>query len=113
MTYAGKKIDQGFYFSDQGFKEIKGLHKKVLENFKLSVNSFVTMDSRLAKKVVKNNRKIDKIEKEFQDSHIHRLQEGLKESLETSTVHLDLIGDLKLIGSYSEGIALAVLGDGK
>ncbi len=113
MTYAGKKIDQGFYFSDQGFTEIEELHKKVLENLKLSVNSFVTMDARLAKKVIKNNRKIEKLEKEFEDSHIHRLQEGLKESLETSTVHLDLIGDLKLIGSYSEGIALAVIGDGK
>jgi len=110
MTYAAKKINQGFYFSDQGFKEIKELHRRVLDNLKLSINSFVTMDVNLARKVLEGSREIERIEKEFEDSHIQRLKKGLKESLETSTVHLDLIGDLKLIASYSEGIALAVIG---
>jgi len=110
MAYAGKKMDQHFRFSEQGFKEIEQLHGSVLAQLQLAIDAFVTWDEKLANKINKSKFEIDALERALHDSHIERLQRGLPETLETSTVHLDLISDLRRINFHTTNIARAILG---
>ena len=110
MTYAGKKIEQNFYFSREGFHEIRDLHARVLNNVRVAIDAFATSDVKLAKKLKKEDKQIAELEKKLQSSHLDRLRRGLAESFETSTVHLDLISDLRRVHAHATGIALAILG---
>jgi phosphate:Na+ symporter len=111
MAYARKKIEDELYFSDQGYEEIVEYHAEVLENFRTVISSLATWDRDLARRAVEIGGKLKQRERELHRSHIDRLHKGLVETLETSTVHLDLINDLNLINSHITEIAAAVLGE--
>ncbi len=49
------------------------------------------------------------LEKQSSDSHFARLRDGTAKSIETSTIHLDTIRDLKQINSLLASMAYPVL----
>jgi len=110
MRYAGKKIEQNFYFSHEGFHEIRDLHARVLHNVRVAIDAFATSDVKLAEELMEEDRRIAELEKELESSHLDRLRRGLAESFETGRVHLDLISDLRRVHSHATGIAMAILG---
>jgi phosphate:Na+ symporter len=110
MTYAGKKIEQNFYFSHEGFHEIRDFHARVLHNVRVAIDAFATSDVKLAGELIEEDRRMADLEKELENSHLDRLRRGQAESFETSTVHLDLISDLRRVHSHATGIAMAILG---
>lgn len=113
MAYATKKIDAGFRFSAEGSAEIRQFHERVLAQLQMAIDAFVTWDKKLAARINQSKPEIDALERKLHDSHIQRLQRGLPESLETSTVHLDLISDLRRVNFHTTNIARAVLGSMK
>jgi len=42
--------------------------------------------------------------------HFERLSKGMSESVETSTLHMGLMGGLRRVNSYATNIAYAILG---
>jgi phosphate:Na+ symporter len=110
MVYAGKKIQQGFMFSNEGFKEIIEFHKQVQEHFKLTLDALTTYDKELAERIRAERKKGMDIHITLHNAHIDRLKRGLVESIETSTVHLDLINDLERINFHLSNIGYAILG---
>jgi phosphate:Na+ symporter len=110
MAYAKKKIDQPFYFSDQGFDEITRFHGDVVTTLQMAINAFAAWDRNLAEKVIERRKQLSLEQNRLHRAHINRLHQGLKESLDTSTIHMDLIGDLNRINLHASKIAYAVLG---
>ena len=49
------------------------------------------------------------IENQLKEKHIARLSQGTRESIETSSVHLDLLAHLRQINGYIGNIADAVV----
>ena len=49
------------------------------------------------------------LEREYAATHIARLQDNTTQSIETSSLHLDLISDLKRINSHICSIAYPIL----
>ena len=86
-----KKITQGLWFSEDGWKEIEDFFVKVIENFELAAAAFSTGDEELARKVQRHRLRLAEIEDKLKQTHISRLHKGLKESLDTSSIHLDLL----------------------
>ncbi len=109
MELAAKKISGHFLFSEQGMKEIEELHSKVVENFAVGVATFASSDTELARRLLNNKVKIAEMERRMREAHIDRLHRGLKESIETSSIHLDVLTNLKRINSYICNIAFSVL----
>lgn len=109
MDLARKKINSGLSFSKEGLEEIKTLHNKVMENFGMGVAAFAGSDVDLAHKLVTHKSKLSELEREFRSAHIDRLQRGLKESLDTSSIHLDVLTNLKRINSYITNVAYPIL----
>ena len=84
-------------FSNEGKKEIEALHKKVVEMSQLSISCFQMNSKDLAAKVLYQKREVRKMERECRASHIERLSKGMKESINTSSIHMDTIGDFRRI----------------
>ncbi|MBE9504743.1 MAG: Na/Pi cotransporter family protein [Proteobacteria bacterium] len=110
MELAKKMIDQGLRFSAEGQKEIIDFHAKVGDNFEMAVTAFATSDTDLAWKVLKNKEKLGNMERELKTAHIGRLHLGLKESIDTSSVHLDLLSNLKRINHHISNVSYQIAG---
>ena len=111
MHLARQKIAAGLAFSAQGMKEVQELHTRVVEDLRSIVTAMATRDQELAQKVLSDKAVINKIERELRQAHIGRLHAGLRESIETSSVHMDFLNDLKRINSHTTNMAYVVLGE--
>ena len=99
MPLAMKRINKGITFSQEGMDELTVFHKKVMANFDTAVSSFATHDRDLADAVLRNKEELGLVERELVQAHLERLRKGFRESIETSHIHLDLIGNLARINS--------------
>ena len=109
MELAGKKIKNRLTFSAEGMAELKAFHARVLENLRLSLNVFTTRDMALARRLVAEKTAMREVETKAADSHFARLREGRPESMETSTIHIDVIRDLKRINGHLTSVAYPIL----
>lgn len=110
MPLARKKIENNMWFSDEGWEDVVDLHKRVSENLEQVINALRNNDLELARLVSSNEAEISRYESELRKKHISRLHSGLQESLETSSVHLDLIDQFKRINSHIATISNTLLG---
>lgn len=110
MSYSYKKMKRGLLFSEEGMREIGQYHGEVLKTFKMAILALTSSDRSIASEVAKRRQFLDELLREFHQKHIDRLHRGLKESLETSTVHLDFISDLERINFHTSNIGTELLG---
>jgi phosphate:Na+ symporter len=99
MHLAAKRIDKGLTFSQEGMDDIVLFHKKILNNYDTAISAFASNDRDLADSVLRNKEEIGNKGRELIQSHLDRLRKGLRESIETSHLHLDLIGHLARVNS--------------
>jgi phosphate:Na+ symporter len=111
MNYAEKKIKRSYFFSKEGFQEIKKYHDTVLSNIKEVEAALSTMDKDIAGALLLRQSKTEENLKNFRESHINRLKEGKRESIDTSTLHLDLLNDFDRINYHVYNIAKAIIGE--
>ena len=104
-----KKIRKDRRFSDAGMAEICHLHERLLSNLRLGMSVF--LDGRVgdARKLLEEKASFRELEHEYKAKHIARLQDNTAQSIETSSLHLDLISELKRINSHICSIAYPIL----
>lgn len=104
-----KKIRQGRNFSDAGMAEICELHAKLLDNLRLGMSVFLNGNPREAQKLLEEKARFRDLERAYAATHLERLSEQTVQSMETSSLHIDLISDLKRINSLICSLAYPVL----
>jgi phosphate:Na+ symporter len=109
MEIANKKIKRQAEFSPEGASELEEFQKIIIENLKLSFNIFLSSDAKLATKLLEEKVRIRELEMRATESHFARLKGGRIESIETSSLHLDLLRDLKRINYHINAAAYPVL----
>lgn len=109
MSLAGRKRALNTQFSDEGNTEISELFDSILENFGLAVNTFLTEDRDLARQLFDSKKDIRELQQQFIASHMERLASGAPETVRSSSLHIDLIRDLKRINSHLTAVAYSVL----
>lgn len=109
MELAAKKIRNRYAFSAEGTAELRAFHARVLDNLRLALNVFTTRDITLARRLVAEKAAIREAEAHAADSHYARLREGRPESIETSSIHMDVIRDLKRINGHFTTVAYPIL----
>jgi phosphate:Na+ symporter len=109
MELAAKKIKNRFKFSDNGAVELQDFHRRVLENLKLAFSVFMSGDVKVARQLIEEKVAIREAERLVAENHFARLREGLPASIETSSLHLDILRDLKRIHSHICSVAYPVL----
>ena len=104
-----KKIRKSRSFSDAGMAEICHLHERLLANLRLAMSVFLDGHVRDAQKLLEEKARFRDLEREYAANHIARLQDNTTQSIETSSLHLDLISELKRINSHLCGVAYPIL----
>jgi phosphate:Na+ symporter len=106
---AVKKIKRRYQFSAEGAAELAAFHKRVCESLQVAFGIFMTGDIEGARRLLREKVALRKAELEAADRHFERLREGQPQSLETTSLHLDILSDLKRIHSHICSVAYPVL----
>jgi phosphate:Na+ symporter len=109
MDSAAKKIKRQLVFSSKGAAELEAFYQEVCDNLKLAFSIFMSGDVRIARQLIAGKTSLRATEFAAAESHLARLREGRTESIESSSLHLDLLRDLKRIHSHICSVAYAVL----
>jgi phosphate:Na+ symporter len=109
MELATRKIKQRYQFSTEGAKELEAFHQRVLNNLRLAFSAFMSGDVRMARTLIEEKTGLRNAELAASESHLRRLREGRPESIETSSLHLNVLRDLKRIHSHICSVAYPVL----
>ena len=104
-----KKVRRNRSFSEAGMAEIVHLHERLLSNLRLAMSVFLDGHVRDAKRLLEEKAHFRDLEHEYAANHIARLRENTAQSIETSSLHLDLISELKRINSHICGVAYPIL----
>jgi phosphate:Na+ symporter len=106
---AVKKIKRRCQFSAEGAAELTAFHKRVCDSLQAAFGIFMTSDIAAARRLLREKSDLRKAELEAADRHFERLREGRPETLETTSLHLDILSDLKRIHSHICSVAYPVL----
>ena len=104
-----KKIRKGREFSEAGLTEISALHARLLDNLRLGMSVFLDGNVRDAQRLLEEKVRFREMEREYATSHLERLADRTTPSVESSSLHIDLISDLKRINSHICSIAYPIL----
>lgn len=104
-----KKIKKGRSFSDAGMQEICELHARLIENLRLSMSVFLNGNVRDAQRLLEEKARFRDLERQYAATHLERLSDNTVQSIETSSLHIDLISDFKRINSHICSIAYPIL----
>ena len=106
---AAKKIKRRLQFSSEGADELMSFHKRVLESLRMAFGVFMSGDVNEARRLLSEKTQIRNAELAAAERHLERLREGRPETLETTSLHLDVLRDLKRIHSHICSVAYPVL----
>jgi phosphate:Na+ symporter len=109
MELAAKKVKRQIVFSKEGAAELASFHQEVCDNLKLAFSVFMSGEVKLARQLVTEKTTLRATEFAAAESHLQRLRDGRSESMESSSLHLDILRDLKRIHSHICSVAYPVL----
>jgi phosphate:Na+ symporter len=98
-------------FSKDGWEDLSAFHDTVYRNVQLSISVLMSEDPSLARSLVEQKETVRDIAQRLEKQHLYRLKQGLSESIETSSMHLDLLRALKAINTNFAMIAYPLLSD--
>jgi phosphate:Na+ symporter len=106
---AARKIKRKLQFSPQGADELAAFHKRILDNLRIAIGVFMSGDVGEARKLILEKTQLRNAELAAAERHLERLREGQPETLETTSLHLAVLRDLKRINSHICSVAYPVL----
>ncbi len=96
-TLATKKHALKLEFSAEGWVEIKTMHSQVVKVASMGINAYD--NPQMCELAIQLKRDLAKLEISLRENHISRLNRGLRESINTSSIHLDLLSEYRRIAS--------------
>src|SRR6202047_5200591 len=106
---AMKKIKRRFQFSPEGAEELSTFHKRTMDSLRIAFGVFMSGDVGEARKLLAEKALLRSVELAATERHLDRLREGRPESIETTSLHLDVLRDLRRIHSHICSVAYPVL----
>ena len=104
-----KKIAPRLSFSAAGMQEIEELHAKLIVNLRLGMSVFLNGDVKSAQQLLVEKERFRDLERAYHNSHLDRLAGQTLLSIETSSLHLDIISDMRRINSFFCSTAYPIL----
>jgi phosphate:Na+ symporter len=106
---ATKKIKRRFQFSPEGAEELSAFHKRTMDSLRIAFGVFMSGDVKEARKLLAEKAALRNAELAATERHLDRLREGRPETVETTSLHLDVLRDLRRIHSHICSVAYPVL----
>jgi len=109
MDLASKKIRRGITFSKEGETDLVEFHQQVVDSLKLAVGIFMSGDMNIARQLIAAKTQLREREFAAAERYLARLREGTPETIESYSLDLDILRDLKRIHSHLCSAAYPVL----
>jgi phosphate:Na+ symporter len=109
VAVASKRLKRGLSFSVEGQAEIRAMLERLAGNVTAAAAVFMTEDARAARALIGEKEVFRNLEAEATETHFARMRAGRVESRETSSLHLDVLRDMKRINSHIAAAAYPVL----
>ena len=106
---ATKKIKRRFQFSPEGAEELAAFHRQTMDSLRIAFGVFMSGDVNEARKLLAEKALLRNAELAATERHLDRLREGRPETIETTSLHLDVLRDLRRIHSHICSVAYPVL----
>jgi phosphate:Na+ symporter len=106
---ATKKIKRRFQFSPEGAEELSAFHKRTMDSLRIAFGVFMSGNVDEARKLLAEKAVLRNTELAATEKHLDRLREGRPETIETTSLHLDVLRDLRRIHSHICSVAYPVL----
>jgi phosphate:Na+ symporter len=106
---ATKKTKRRFQFSPEGAEELSAFHRRIMDSLRMAFGVFMAGDVSEAHKLLAEKAGLRNAELSATERHLDRLREGRPETVETTSLHLDVLRDLKRIHSHICSVAYPVL----
>ena len=104
-----QKTAQQHSFSEAGLQELTEMHQQLVANLRLGLSVFLSGDAHSARQLLREKRRFRAQERRMAHAHVYRLHHQIVQSIETSSLHLDLIADMKRLNSLFCSSAYAAL----
>src|SRR5215510_8488360 len=88
------------------------MHQSLLDNLRLATSVFMLGDIQSARSLLAEKDRMRDLEQAATDNHLRRLREGRIQSMETSSLHIDIARDLKRIAAHIASVAYPILEQG-
>jgi phosphate:Na+ symporter len=108
LALATKRIRRRQRLSAAELAEAEAMHRHLLAQLRLAAAVFLTEDLSAALRLVEEKERFRALERAVTERQFARLQEG-RRAIETSSLHLDLVRDLKRIEAHLAAIAHPLL----
>lgn len=99
LGIANKMVKRGVTFSKSGQVELLAMIDRLIGNARTAASLFMTGDERIARQLASEKEVFRAMESTATDAHFERLKAGHVETVETSTMHLDALRDLKTVNA--------------
>lgn len=109
MDARDRKIAHNLVFSDEGMQEITEMHARLVANLRLGLSVFLNGDLKSAQQLIGEKATFRELERKYSHSHLRRVATQTVASIDTSSLHLDVISDLKRLNSLFCATAYPVL----
>jgi len=109
MDLASKKIRRGITFSKEGEADLVEFHQQVIDSLRLSVGIFMSGDMNIARQLIAAKTQLREKEFAAAERYLGRLREGTPETIESYSLDLDILRDLKRVHSHLCSAAYPVL----
>ncbi|ABE62870.1 Na/Pi cotransporter II-related protein [Nitrobacter hamburgensis X14] len=106
---ATKKIKHRFQFSPEGASELSAFHKRIMDSLRIAFGIFMSGNVDEARWLIAEKVALRNFELAATELHLDRLREGRLETIETTSLHLDVLRDLRRIHSHICSVAYPVL----
>ena len=106
---ADKSLAARRAFSVEGLKELDGLYDQLLSNLQLAMSVFFSGDVPSARRLRRNKHRFRIMNRRYAHAHVDRLHQQNVQSIETSSLHLGLLGDMKRLNSLFCSVAYSVM----
>ncbi|MDO5577141.1 MAG: Na/Pi symporter, partial [Fibrobacter sp.] len=101
--------DNPIPLSEAGKREILDFLGMIVDNFENVMSGFSQNNTALVKKVLNRRHEIHKIYNEMFDRHMNRLYSNKAQTLQTTSIHVDLLEDICHINHFTTRIASGCL----
>lgn len=106
---ADKSLTARRAFSQEGMKELDAQLELLTNNLRLSLSVFLSRDITSARRLRRSKHRFRITNRRYSHAHVDRLHQHNVQSIETSSLHLGLLGDMKRLNSLFCAVAYSVL----
>lgn len=100
-----EKLDRKVNFSNEGKKELNTIWYEIENSLNIATALFVEPNSKTISSLIKQKEIVRDLEEKYSNAHLMRVQRRTAPSIETSSLHMDLLNEFKRLHSLICSIA--------